>query len=287
MHDAQAWAHHCAGFVGAAGTPIFTQAWLPSQPPAAVVVISHGLAEHSGRYAGLAARLTGAGFAVHVSDHRGHGRSGNSPRGGRANLGRWRDAVADLWTHVAESAAAHAGRPVFLVGHSMGGALALDLALRHPQAIRGLVLSGPAIATDEARPGIRLLLARVLARLAPNTGVLRLPAEYVSRDPAVVRAYECDPLVYRGSVPARTVVELLNAMPRLQADANRLRVPVLVMHGGDDRLVPTTPNRLVYDRIGSVDRTVRIYDGLFHEIFNEPERDRVIDDLLAWISKRL
>jgi lysophospholipase len=275
-----------SGFVGVGGTPIFTQAWLPPQPWVAGIVISHGLAEHSGRYASLAARLTTQGLAVHALDHRGHGQSGNAPRSARANLGRFRDAVADLDTLVVQVADAHPGLPLFLFGHSMGGAIALSLALRHPQPLRGLLLSGPAVATAEAGPGPRLALAKLLAWLAPDTGVLRLPADAISRDLEVVRAYENDPLVHRGAVPARTLIEMLVAMSMLQANAGALRMPVLIMHGSADRLVPLAMTRGVYERIGSQDKTVRIYDGLYHEIVNEPEREQVIGELLAWILDR-
>ena len=244
--------------------PIHSLAWLPNRPVVGIVVIAHGLAEHAARYAPLAARLTGAGLVVYAPDHRGHGRSGNVHRLGRANLGRWPDAVLDLWTQIALAAEAHPGKPVFLFGHSMGGALALDAALHHQAALRGLVLSGPALGTEEPGRGPRAVIARALSQIAPNAPVLRLRADYVSRDPAVVRAYEEDPLIHHGAVPARTAVELLDAMGRLQREAPALRVPVLVMHGGSDRLVPLAATRDTYERLGSADRTIRVFDGLYH-----------------------
>lgn len=278
--------HETSGFVGAAGTPIFSQAWLPAGPPLAVVVVAHGLAEHGGRYAPLATRLAGLGVAVHLPDHRGHGRSGNAPQLGRANLGRWHDAVQDLWTQIALAIEAHPRRPVFLVGHSMGGALALDVALHHPDALRGLVLSGPALGTGEPTTGPRVAIARILSRIVPGAPVLRLRAEFVSRDPEVVRAYESDPLVHHGAIPARTAVELLDAMTRLQHEAAALEMPVLVMHGGDDRLVPLAATLPVYRRIGAADQTVRVLEGLYHEILNEPEREAVVAEMCSWILQR-
>jgi alpha-beta hydrolase superfamily lysophospholipase len=129
------------------------------------------------------------------------------------------------------------------------------------------------------------LTLRLLSSLAPNAGALTLPAKAISRDPAVVEAYEQDPLVFRGAIPARTIVELLQAMAAFPASAPELRIPVLVQHGTADSLVPLAATRPVYDLLGPPKaRTLRYYDGLFHEVFNEPERDRVIADLAVWIE---
>ena len=130
------------------------------------------------------------------------------------------------------------------------------------------------------------LFVRLLSRAAPNTGAMTLPAAAISRDPAVVRAYEADPLVFRGAVPARTLVELIDAIAGFPADAPRLKLPVLVQHGTGDSLVPLAAVRPVYERLGSNPklRTLRVYEGLFHEAYNEPERHRVITDLEAWLD---
>jgi alpha-beta hydrolase superfamily lysophospholipase len=124
-----------------------------------------------------------------------------------------------------------------------------------------------------------------LSRFSPNTGALTLPATAISRDPAVVRAYESDPLVFRGAIPARTLVELLEAMATFPDAVSRLRMPVLVQHGTADRLVPLAATRPLYERLGnSKQRTLRVYEGLFHEAYNEPEREQVLADLEAWIE---
>lgn len=266
---------------GCQDTALFAQAWLPERDPRAVVVISHGLAEHGGRYLEVAARLVASDYAVYALDHRGHGRSG----GPRANIGRFAYLVSDLGTFAGRAQREHPGAPVFLLGHSMGGAVALACALRYKGSLKALALSAPALAAGEVVSSFKRLTLRLLSWLAPNAGALTLPATAISRDPAVVEAYEQDPLVFRGAVPARTIVELLQAMAAFPASAPELRIPVLVQHGTADSLVPLAATRPVYDLLGQPQaRTLRYYDGLFHEVYNEPERDRVIADLAAWIE---
>ena len=268
-------------FPGLRETTLHAQAWLPEGEPRAVVVISHGLAEHGGRYAAVAERLVARNYAVYALDHRGHGRS----PGGRANIERFAYVVSDLGTFVGRAQRQHPGHPAFLIGHSMGGAIALGCALQFPDALKGLVLSAPALTIGEDVSALKSWLVRLLSAVAPGVGALTLPASAISRDPAVVSAYERDPLVYRGSVPARTLAELLAAINQFPERVPRLRVPVLVQHGTADRLVSCDANRPIYAALGQPkQRAIRTYDGLFHEIYNEPERDRVIGDLEAWLE---
>ena len=260
---------------------LFAQAWLPEGEPHAVIVIAHGLAEHGGRYAQLAERLVSLNCAAYALDHRGHGRS----TGARTNIDRFSYLVSDLSSFVGRAQREHPDVPAFLLGHSMGGAVALACALRYPGNLKGLVLSAPAVAVGQAVPAFKVSIMRLLSRIAPGTGALTLPATAISRDPAVVREYEADPLVHRGAIPARTVVELLDAMAAFPESVPRLKIPVLVQHGTADSLVPLAATRPVYERLGSAKlRVVRLYDGLFHESYNEPERDRVIADLETWIA---
>jgi len=266
---------------GCQDAKLYAQAWLPERDPGVVLVISHGLAEHGGRYAEFAQRFVARGHAVYALDHRGHGRSS----GPRANIERFSYLVSDLSTFVGRTQRQHPDAAVFLVGHSMGGAIALASMLRNPGGVKGLVLSAPALAAGEAVPPMKGLALRLLSRFSPNTGMLTLPATAISRDPAVVRAYENDPLVFHGAIPARTLLELLAAMAGFPDSAPKLKVPVLVQHGTADRLVPLAATRPVYERLGSPkQRTVRLYEGLFHEAYNEPEREQVLADLQAWID---
>jgi alpha-beta hydrolase superfamily lysophospholipase len=264
---------------GVGGVSLQARAW-HGEAPTAVVVISHGLAEHCGRYEHVAARLVAERCAVYALDHRGHGRS----EGRRANIDRFGHLVADLHGLVMHAKQAHPGLPVVLLGHSMGGAVAFGYALRHQDELRALALSAPALGAGEAVPALQLLLVRLLSVILPNLGALTLPAAAVSRDPAVVKAYEEDPLNFRGSIPARTLAELTNAMQGFPGQAARIMLPVLVMHGTADALVPLEATRPIYERIGSADRSVKLYEGLFHEVLNEPERERVLDDFVSWLA---
>jgi acylglycerol lipase len=273
--------HRDMEFPGCGDIGLYGQAWIPDAAPRAVVVISHGLAEHCGRYAELATRLVDKGFAVYALDQRGHGRSG----GKRANIERFDYLVSDLGTFFGRAQREHPGAPVVLLGHSMGGAIALACALKYEAVLRALVLSAPALAVGEQPSLLKLLTVRMLSSLSPDTGVLTLPARAISRDPDVVRAYERDPLVFRGAIPARTLAELLKAIEYLQQKAHELRLPVLVQHGSADELVPLAATHPVYQHLGLAKRrTIQIYEGLFHEIYNEPEKERVIADLVSWLA---
>jgi acylglycerol lipase len=265
---------------GAGGIELYWQAWLPSSEARAVIVISHGVSEHSARYAHVGERLAGAGYAAYAVDHRGHGRS----QGKRVMVDA-DDVVADLRAFIDLAAARHPGRPVFLLGHSMGAAIAIACAVRHQDALEGLLLSGALADPDAASPVTRAL-SRVLSKLTPGLGVYQLDASRISRDPEVVRAYEQDPLVHRGKLPARTVAELTGAVARFPEEVPTLRLPLLVMHGGSDSLTAPAGSRMVHERASSSDKTLEVYDGLWHEILNEPEKERVISEMIEWLDAR-
>lgn len=258
----------------------YWQAWLPDDEPVAVVVIAHGASEHSGRYAGLAAALVDAGCAAYALDHRGHGRSAGTP----GNIDRLSVMVEDLDALRSRAEAGHPGLPTFIIGHSMGGLLVLAYVVaKGGTGLNGVVLSGAAI---DPTMGSRLerAVAPLLSRVLPNLPVADLGVDGVSRDPAVVQAYVDDPLNYHGRIRARTGAEVLAGIDRVSAALPGVTVPILVLHGGDDRMADPAGARLIHDRIGSPDKTLTIYDGLFHEIFNEPERDEVYADVVAWIG---
>jgi alpha-beta hydrolase superfamily lysophospholipase len=268
-------------FQGAGGLGIFWQCWLPEDAPASVVVIAHGASEHSDRYTHVAERLVRANHAVYALDHRGHGRS----EGSRALIDRIEHAVADLDALVLRARSEHPGVPFHLLGHSMGGAIALSSAIRDQERLAGLILSGPLAALEAASPGQRVV-ARVLSALAPRLPLFEIDASKVSRDPAVVRAYEQDPLVHHGKLPVRTVAELAEAVESFPEGVRAIAVPTLIMYGTADELVPPEGSVMLYERIPALDRTLTPYEGLAHEIFNEPEQERVLDDLVAWLAMR-
>jgi acylglycerol lipase len=274
-------AEHVEGRLdGTGGVALYWQAWLPETEARAVVVISHGVSEHSARYAHVGQRLAGAGYAAYALDHRGHGRSE-----GKRVMVNADDVVADLRAFIDLTAARHPGKPVYLLGHSMGAAIAIACAVRHQDALAGLLLSGALADPDAASPVTRAL-SRVLSKLTPSLGVYQVDASLISRDPEVVRAYEQDPLVHHGKLPARTVAELTGAVGRFPEEVPALRLPILVMHGGEDSLTTIAGSRMVHDRASSSDKTLEIYDGLRHEILNEPEKERVISEMIEWLDAR-
>ncbi len=243
------------------------------------MVIAHGVSEHSDRYGHVAARLNADGYGVWALDHRGHGRS----EGGRANIGRMDSAVADVVNLIGMARERAPQLSLFLLGHSMGGAIALQLALDHPTEIDGLVLSAPAAALESASR-LELAAGRMLSVVAPNAGVFEVSADAVSRDPEVVREYVEDPLVHHRRLPARTVAELAASIARFEERVAELRMPLLVMLGTGDQLVPPAAGRMVHAGAGSGDKELFIYEGLYHEILNEPEQGRVMDDLVGWLG---
>lgn len=271
--------HEEGHFDGAGGVSIYRQAWLPDGPPRAVVVLAHGGSEHSGRYAWVGERFAARGIALHALDHRGHGRSGKG-----AYIDRMANAVADVGTLVEHARAQH-GQGVLLFGHSVGGCIAIAYALEHQDRIDALALSAPLAALSAAPLPLRLV-GRLLSVVAPHIGVVDIDATAVSRDPEVVRDYEQDPLNHHGKLPARTVAELAGAIDGFEAAAPRLELPLLVMHSPLDRLTPIAGARMIHDRASSDDKTFIVYDELYHELLNEPEREQVLEDLAGWLLAR-
>ncbi|MGW4352904.1 alpha/beta hydrolase [Nocardia sp. NPDC004582] len=268
-------------FQGAGGR-VFWQAWLPDSEPRAVAVIVHGYAEHSGRYAHVAQRLAESGFAVYALDHTGHGKS----EGARANIGSLDTAADNVRTMLATATGRHPGLPKFVIGHSMGGLTTAYFATRDQPEVDGLVLSGPAI-DIEAGNAVQRLVAPLVARYLPNVPVVKLDSKLVSRDPEVVRAYDADPLVHHGGVPARTAGEMLRAGEYVKSHLDRLTAPLLVQHGSADGLASPTGTDRVERDAASKDKTIIRYDGLYHEIYNEPEQDKVLTDLVNWLEAHL
>jgi acylglycerol lipase len=273
--------HRDGNLDGEGGRSLYWQAWLPEGEPRAVVVLSHGASEHSGRYRYLYERVVPAGYAIYAIDHRGHGRS----EGPRAFVDRMDNVIADLDQLVDKAVAAHPGKPLFLLGHSMGGCVALTYALAHQDKLTGLALSAP-LAALAAAPAPLRLIAKGLSVVAPKLGVYEVDADGISRDPAEVRAYDTDPLVYRGKLPARTVQELSDAVALFPDALSSLKLPLLIMHGTGDPIVPIAGSEMVAQRAGSQDLTFHRYEGFYHELFNEPagERERPLGDLADWLA---
>lgn len=264
---------------GSRGLALHCRTWLPAGAPVASVLIVHGFAEHSGRYERVAARLNAAGYAVRALDLRGHGLS----EGRRTSIVRFADYVDDARRALQLSRAEWPDIPRMLLGHSMGGLVALLLALEDPIDVDALVLSAPAACPGDVSAAM-VAAGKMMSRLMPDAPVVKLPLNAISRDPDVVAAYNADPLVFPTRIRARLGAELLAAMEQAHQRLPSLRVPLLVMQGTADRLVDPGCGPEVHRLAGSADKTLKMYDGLWHEIFNEPERDTVLNDLVAWLD---
>ena len=269
---------------GARGTSrLYRQSWLPNGESRAAIVLVHGLGEHSGRYEYLAGHCTARGFAVHALDHYGHGKS-EGLAGYVERFSVYLDGVRELLAYVREQ---QAGAPLFLLGHSMGGLIAAAFLREAQSEFRAGVLSGPALKSDAAPPAIVLWVNRLLSSLAPTLPMIALDPAGVSRDPEVVRAYVSDPLVHHGKVRARLIAEMMAAMKQTLAHASEISLPILIMHGEDDTLTSPDGSREFFAHAGSTDKTLKIYPGLYHEIFNEPEKDAVLGEMTDWLEAHL
>ncbi|MGO9819482.1 MAG: lysophospholipase [Solirubrobacteraceae bacterium] len=266
---------------GAGNRRIYWQSWKPESEPRALIMIVHGAGEHSGRYEYVAGRLVQDRHAVYALDHRGHGRS----EGPRALIDRLDSAVSDLDRLVSEALAEHPALPVFLLGHSMGGTIAVRYALIHQHRLTGMILTGPLAAIEAGAP-LRLA-GRALSVVAPTLPLIGVDPALVSRDPQIVAAYESDPLVHHGKLPARTLAELASAIDEFPNAVPEINVPTLILYGTDDGLCPPSGSRMLAERIGAHDKSVKAYEGLYHEILNEPERDEVLADIRGWLSARV
>jgi alpha-beta hydrolase superfamily lysophospholipase len=271
-----------AWFEGADGIRLLERSWLPAGAPKAVVVVVHGYAEHCGRYDYVGETLAKAGYAVHAYDQRGHGRS----QGERALVRSMDEYLDDLDVFVERVAARHEARlATFMVGHSMGGAIVALHAIERRPGVRGVLLSGAAGGAE--RLGWRGRLITLLGRLLQKLPLVTLDAATVSRDPEVVRLYDADPLNYRGKMKAGLLRALILGGRRIARGRGSMGYPLLIMHGTEDALVPHDGSVRLYEQASSPDKTLKLYDGLYHEIFNEPERDAVLADVVAWLDARV
>jgi alpha-beta hydrolase superfamily lysophospholipase len=262
---------------------LYRQSWLPAGDARAAIVLVHGLGEHSGRYGYLARTCTDRGIAVHAIDHYGHGKSDGQP-GHVERFSVYLDGVRGLLECVRKE---QAGIPQFLLGHSMGGLIAAALLPETQSQLRACVLSGPALQTDDEPPALLRWLNRLLSALVPTVPMIGLDPNGVSRDPEVVKAYVEDPLVHHGKLSARLIAEMMAAMKTTLARASSVQLPLLIMHGEDDVLTSPAGSKQFHQRASSDDKTLKLYPGLYHEIFNEPEKDDVLADMTRWLEAHL
>ena len=270
-------------FDGVGGVRIVYDVWTPDTAPRGVVVLCHGYAEHARRYDHVAQRFGEAGLATYALDLRGHGRSG----GKRVYLRDIDEYTGDFHTLVGTAAADHPGLPVIVVGHSMGGGVVFTYGVEHPADYTAMVLSGPAVYAQDAVSPFMIRVAKVVGSILPGLPVEQLPTDAVSRDPDVVAAYQADPMVHHGKLPAGIAKALIKVGETMPQRAGALTAPVLVVHGEQDQLIPVAGSRHLLECVGSTDAHLKVYPGLYHEVFNEPEKALVLDDVTSWIEAKL
>jgi alpha-beta hydrolase superfamily lysophospholipase len=268
---------------GVGGVRIVYDVWTPDVAPRALVVLAHGFGEHARRYDHVTQRLGEAGLITYALDHRGHGRSG----GKRVTVKNIGEFTADFDTLVSIATRENPGLKRIVLGHSMGGAIVFAYGVERPDNYDLMVLSAPAVAAQDMVPGVVSLAAKVLGVVAPGLPVQALDFNAISRDPEVVNAYNNDPLVYHGKVPAGIGRALLQVGETMSQRAPALTAPLLVVHGTGDRLIPLEGSRRLVNCVGSADVALKEYPELYHEVFNEPEQGKVLDDVVAWINLRL
>lgn len=260
---------------------LYARAWLPDGPIRAVIAFSHGLGEHIGRYEHVGAALAAEGYALQMADLRGHGRS----PGKRGHVMAWQDYHRDFEAIIAGARALAPAAPLFIGGHSNGGLILLSYAVSHtPEGCAGVIASAPLLRVGFEPPKLTLMLARVLSLLAPGMQLNNeLDAKGLSHDQAVVDAYINDPLVHP-QISTRYATELMKAQAETLARARNLRLPLLIIHGDSDPIVAVSGSRDFYAAAASADKTLKEYEGLHHELFNEFEKERVLADLIAWLD---
>jgi alpha-beta hydrolase superfamily lysophospholipase len=275
--------HQEGFFKGVRGANIYYQSWMPEGESKAILLIVHGLAEHSGRYMNIVNHFIPLNYAVYGIDHFGHGKS----EGTRVFVDRFEDYTKPLKTYFDMIRLWQSRKPIFLVGHSMGGLISAVFLIDHQNELRGAVLSGAAVKVPSNITPVTLIVGKMLSTLIPKFGLLGVDAEGICRDPAVVQAYVNDPLVYGGKTTARLAAEMLKAMQFVKAQAKKITLPIMLVQGSADRLVDPAGSQMLYEAVSSADKTIRIYDGYYHEVFNEPEHSKVLRDVEIWLEAHL
>jgi len=266
-------------FTTADNFEIYEQTW-SSKDAKGVVIITHGIAEHCGRYGHVAQALVEAGYTTIGFDLRGHGKSS----GKRNYINSFQDYLSDLREVINRAKINFPDLPLFLYGHSMGGGIVTLFTIERNPEVSGVLLSGPSVKISEDISPFLQKVSGILSALVPKLPAVKLDSADISKDPEVVKAYDEDPLNYRGGILARTAAELLNATKTITAHSKVIDVPILIMHGGKDKLAEVVGSEMLYENVSSPDKTLKIYDGLYHEIHNEPEQDEVIADMVKWLD---
>lgn len=272
------------GFIqGRKEVRLYFRGWIPDMHEKAVIVIVHGVAEHSGRYLGLANHLVSCGYAIYGFDLRNHGKS----EGKKGTVEHFSFFTDDLHIFLNQVRNQHPQKRIFLFGHSMGATISLAYSIRYQNGLAGLILSGSAIRFIPDIPLVLITLLWPLSVLMPELGIKKLDSSALSHDLEIIRSYDTDPLVFRGKLSARLAIELIWNMRKLEHQGRRIKIPLLLLHGEADQLVDPQGSRLMLERVSSPDKTLKLYPGLYHEILNEPQYLQVLVDIEHWLEQHV
>jgi alpha-beta hydrolase superfamily lysophospholipase len=273
--------HREETLIGFDGRELFFQSWEPEGAPRAVIAIVHGGFEHSGHYGFLVDSLVDKGFALAGLDLRGHGKS----KGKRGHIMDWNEIREDMGSYLSKLQKEFPGRPLFLFGHSVGGTIVLDYALRRSPSLAGVILSGAGISTGNAN---RVLIAinKLLSAVFPSFSVnLNFDFSIVTRDPRVVKEYESDPLIL-SSLSARFWAECLKTIAWVRDHASDWKLPLLVLHGSEDQNMPIEDIKEFFGGLTCEDKELITYEGGYHCPYNDLQKEQVFSDIEKWIDKR-
>lgn len=270
-------------FQSSDGHTLYRVHWLPDGSAKAIILLVHGIGEHCHRYDHVADFLVQHGYAVYALDHRGHGRS----TGLRSHFDSFDDPVNDLKRYFDLIQAEQPGQPIIVYGHSMGSLISLLFTLRYQSALTGLIISGTPLQLESESSALQVRLSGFLQRFFPTfKGVPAIPASYLTHDPDRLRQIETDPLMYKGNHRLGIVYGIIANSREVRARLAEISLPLLVLHGADDKLCPPSGATTLYEGAVSADKTLKIYPGLYHEIHNEPEYQTVLTDIVTWLDAR-
>lgn len=270
-----------SSFEGVGELRIAMRSWEPAGKPRAVMVLIHGFNAHSGYMVWPAEQFAADGFASYALDLRGRGKS----EGERFYLENFSDYLGDVDKLVEIARSENPGLPVYVLGHSAGGVIATSYVIEHQAEIAGLVCES--FAYDVGLPNAVALILRGISHLTPHLHVFSLKNEDFSRDAKAVADMNSDPLIAKESQPAETAAEMLKAADALTENMPKLKVPVFILHGTDDKATRPAGSQYFYDHVGSSDKTLRLYEGHYHDLLNDVDRELVMADILKWLDERV
>jgi alpha-beta hydrolase superfamily lysophospholipase len=271
--------HSELNFEGYNGIKLFSQSWVPAGTRKSTLLIVHGLHDYSGRYEWAAEELAKQGYAVYAFDLRGHGKS----EGKRQSIESSQDYLEDLRRFIQLVKGKETGKPLFLFGFSLGGNIVGSYALENKNDVDGVIMVGAALKPN--RSGAAIAIGKFLMVTFPNMGVARVTSKDFSRDPGVVASLEKDPMIYKEPTPGRTILWILRSGEKLQKRAKGFDKPVLLLHGTADALAPAEGSKFFCANVGSSDKTLKLYEGFFHDLLHETGKQTVLNDISEWLRK--